>query len=66
LSSSGSGYGYVGPSSKSAFLGFTLEDATNTPDTINTTMTILEEEISQIQAVNKELMSRVAAIEENN
>jgi hypothetical protein len=47
-------------------LGFTLEDATNTPDTINTTMTILEEEISQIQAVNKELMSRVAAIEENN
>jgi hypothetical protein len=39
-------------------------DETHKPDPINTTMTTLEE-VSQLCVHNKELMSRVASIEEN-
>ena len=38
-------------------------NATHVPDPIDTSVTKLEEEVAQLQADNKELMSRIAAIE---
>ena len=38
-------------------------NATHVPDPIDTSVTILEENIAQLQANNKELLSRIAAIE---
>ena len=40
-------------------------NATHVPDPIDASVTKLEESVAQLQADNKELMSRIAAIEES-